>query len=69
MSRVYTSAEQLIGKTPLLELTHVCFHKLTSLYGHGIRHYKNHAIPSGSCNRSETNTKYMRIQMVMWISL
>ena len=23
MSRVYTSAEQLIGKTPLLELTHI----------------------------------------------
>ena len=23
MSRIYTSADQLIGKTPLLELTHI----------------------------------------------
>lgn len=30
MSNIYTSADQLIGKTPLLELTHV--EKWTSLW-------------------------------------
>ena len=24
MSKIYTSADQLIGHTPLLELTHIC---------------------------------------------
>ena len=33
MSNIYTSADQLIGKTPLLELTHIERRQLMKAYG------------------------------------
>ena len=46
MSKIYTSADQLIGKTPLLELTHIeQDEKLEARNPHTDFHAKKTALP------------------------